>query len=77
MFLKMYHAVHLMKNPGLNLKEISKLVGYSNQRRFNESFHRVFGMSPLEWRKRKMDADIKPISQKTREFRQKCPKKRK
>ena len=75
--LKIHHAVYLMKNSGLNLKEISKLVGYSNQRRFNESFHRVFGISPLEWRKRKIDADIKQIWQKTREFKQKCPKKRK
>ena len=33
-------------------------------------------ISPLEWRKRKIDADIKQIWQKTRQFKQKCPKKR-
>ena len=76
MFLKIHHAVRLMKNPGLSIKEIGELVGYTDQRRFNESFHRVFGISPLEWRKRKMDADIKRIWQEIREFRQKCPKKR-
>jgi len=49
--LKIKHAVYLMENPGLSLKEIAKLVGYSNQSRFNECFHRIMRISPGEYRK--------------------------
>ena len=44
--LKIKHSEYLMKNPGLNLTEIANLAGFSDLRRFNENFHRVFGSSP-------------------------------
>ena len=48
--LKIKHSANLMKNPGLSLKEIARLVGYSNQSRFNECFHRIMVVSPSEYR---------------------------
>ena len=50
--LKIKHAIYLMKNPGLSLNEISRLVGICDQRRFNECFKRIFQISPSEYRKR-------------------------
>ncbi len=49
-YWKLRHAVHLMKNPGLNLKQIANLVGYTNERRFNECFHSILKISPTECR---------------------------
>jgi len=49
--LKIKHSVNLMKNPGLSFKEIARLLGYSCQSRFNESFHRIMVVSPSEYRK--------------------------
>jgi len=49
--LKIKHSADLINNHGLSFKEIAKLVGYSNQIRFNECFHRIMGVSPSEYRK--------------------------
>jgi len=50
MFLKVNHAIKLMKNIGLNVYEISNLSGFSNEKRMAECFHRMFGMPPGEYR---------------------------
>ena len=50
--LKIRHAVYLMQNPGMNLKEISALVGYEDRRRFNETFHRLLDSSPSDFRQK-------------------------
>lgn len=50
-YLKVKHAVFLMRNPGLSLKEIAIITGFSDQRRFNECFHRIFGTSPTRCRR--------------------------
>ncbi|MFX0135732.1 MAG: helix-turn-helix domain-containing protein [Candidatus Hodarchaeota archaeon] len=52
MLFKLKHTTYLMKNPGLSLSEISELVGFSDQRRFNECFHRFLGNSASECRRR-------------------------
>ena len=52
MKLKIEYACHLMKNPGLSLKGISGLLGFSDVHRLNESFHHVKGVSPSEYRRR-------------------------
>jgi AraC-like DNA-binding protein len=63
-FLKLRYAMHLMKNPGLRINEIGRLVGYSDPRRFNECFHRILGISPVECRKRVMNENINDIIRK-------------
>ena len=51
MILKIRHAVYLMDNPGLSLKEIGSLLGYCNKRRFSECFQRLVGVCPDDFRK--------------------------
>lgn len=48
--LKLEHARCLMKNKGLSLKEIARLVGFSNPIRFNEQFRKKYGISPGKYR---------------------------
>lgn len=48
--LKIRHAIYLFGNPGLSLKEISAIVGYSNEHRLVECFNRLLGMSPTHFR---------------------------
>ena len=49
-----------MDNPGFNFKEISGLVGFSSQQRFNECFRNILGISPTvfkdETRRSKYDS---------------------
>lgn len=59
--LKLRYAMHLMKNSGLRINEIGRLVGYSDPRRFNECFHRILGIAPVECRKRVMSENINDI----------------
>ena len=49
--LKLQRAIYLMQNPGLNLKEIQRIVGFSNIHHFNKSFQRHFNSSPKAFRK--------------------------
>ena len=50
MILKVRHAIHLMGNPGLSIKEIGGLVGFTNTHCLNRCFHRIFNISPSEYR---------------------------
>jgi AraC-like DNA-binding protein len=53
MQLKVKHAVKLMRNEGLNIREISSLSGFTDEKRMAECFHRMFGMPPGEYRLKK------------------------
>ena len=50
MILKINHAINLMANPGLSLKEIAGLVGFSNEKRFRENFKKLINIRPKEFR---------------------------
>jgi transcriptional regulator GlxA family with amidase domain len=55
MFLKVRHAIKLMQNKGLNVREISSLSGFTDEKRMAECFHRMFGMAPGEYREKHVD----------------------
>jgi AraC-like DNA-binding protein len=55
MHLKIHQAIRLMKSGGLNNREISLLSGFSNEKRMSECFHRMFGMSPGEYRRKNVN----------------------
>lgn len=44
-------AVQLMGDPGIKMYEIAERVGYSSQHYFSTAFKKVFGVSPIEYRK--------------------------
>ena len=46
MCCKVIHAIKLMKNHELGLKEIAYGSGFSNEKRFIECFHRIFACTP-------------------------------
>lgn len=50
MFLKVKHAIKLMQNKKLNIREISSLSGFTDEKRMAECFHRMFRMPPGEYR---------------------------
>jgi len=49
MEFKIRHALNLMKNSNLGLKAIAILSGFSNEKRFNECFHRFFQIGPRDY----------------------------
>lgn len=46
LFFKVKHSLILMMKDGLSLKEIANLSGFSNEKRFNECFQRIFSIPP-------------------------------
>lgn len=50
---RMEKAATLLKDSGLSVQEISEQVGYASQSKFAAVFRQVYGLSPLEYRKRK------------------------
>lgn len=48
--MKIEHAVKLMQNKGLNIREIASLSGFTEEKRMAECFHRMFNMPPGEYR---------------------------
>jgi AraC-like DNA-binding protein len=50
LFFKIKHSILLMQNKGLNLTEISRLSGFTNNKRFGECFIRAYGMTPKTFR---------------------------
>ncbi len=44
-------AVHLMADPAVKVYEVAEAVGYQSQHYFSRAFKRVFGRSPVEYRK--------------------------
>ena len=51
--LKMKTAAALLKNSSLNIKELSRQVGYPNPVKFSMEFKKFSGLSPLDFRKGK------------------------
>lgn len=51
--LKMKTAATLLRNSSLNIKEISRQVGYPNPVKFSGEFKKFSGLSPLEFRRAK------------------------
>lgn len=52
LYFKVLHAVQLIKNSNLTLREISSLSGFTNESRFQYCFKRVFHATPLECKKK-------------------------
>lgn len=50
LYFKLKHAIMLMRNEGLSIKEITFQSGFSSAKRFNDSFHRIMGCSPGNYR---------------------------
>jgi len=50
LLFKIMHAVKLMRNKGLGLKQIAFYSGFTCEKRFNEGFHRLFSISPSAFR---------------------------
>ena len=48
--MKVQNSINLMRNKGLNIREISSLSGFTDEKRMAECFHRMFGMPPGEYR---------------------------
>jgi AraC-like DNA-binding protein len=48
--MKLEHAIKLMQNSGLNIREIALLSGFTEEKRMAECFHRTFGMPPGAFR---------------------------
>ena len=54
LLLKVSHAIKLMQNKGLNIREIALQSGFTDEKRMAENFHRMFGMPPGEYTERKL-----------------------
>lgn len=52
---KMFKAVQMLKNSAMSVSEISKKLGFSEQFYFSRCFKQKFGLSPLEYRKSKIN----------------------
>jgi AraC-like DNA-binding protein len=48
---RMQMAARLLRDGGHPAREVSELVGYSNQKNFTRAFKRHFGVAPLAWRR--------------------------
>ena len=48
----MAKASELLIESEKSIKEISKLVGYSNQSKFSTTFFKIYNIMPLEYRKK-------------------------
>ncbi|MDQ0255927.1 AraC-like DNA-binding protein [Evansella vedderi] len=51
--IRLEQALHLLRYTDSTVKEIAKLVGYSDDNYFNKVFRKVVGISPGEFRKNK------------------------
>lgn len=49
MEFKVRHALKLMTHSDLTLGQIGRLAGFTNEKRFNECFHRFFGSGPKKY----------------------------
>jgi transcriptional regulator GlxA family with amidase domain len=55
MHLKVRNSIKLMKNSGLNIREISSLAGFTDEKRMAECFRRMFGIPPGAYRERNIN----------------------
>ena len=54
---KMKTAAALLKNSSLNIKEISRQVGYQNPVKFSGEFKKFSGFTPLDFRREKSEKE--------------------
>ncbi|MBE7026149.1 MAG: helix-turn-helix domain-containing protein [Ruminococcaceae bacterium] len=52
---KMFAAAQLLKNANMSIEEISEYLGFSDQFYFSKCFKQRFGMSPLKYKKSKIN----------------------
>lgn len=52
---RMSKAAHLLLYTDMTVKEIGSAVGYSNPNYFGKVFHRIYEMTPTEYREQKRD----------------------
>ena len=52
---RMRKAAHLLLYTDMTVKEIGSAVGYSNPNYFGKVFHRIYEMTPTEYREQKRD----------------------
>jgi AraC-like DNA-binding protein len=52
---RMRKAAHLLLYTDMTVKEIGSAVGYSNPNYFGRVFHRIYEMTPTEYREQKRD----------------------
>lgn len=50
--IRVKNAAELLRNPGINITEIAKVVGYSSATHFERVFKAVYGMTPSQYRKK-------------------------
>jgi len=51
--IQIHRAIHLMKNPGLNIQEIAGLTGFSDKYQFSKRFRKIVDISPSQYRQNK------------------------
>ena len=49
---RMERACALLRDPGMRVRRIAELTGYTSPSHFNRVFHQQFGLTPQEWRER-------------------------
>ena len=52
MYYRMNRAAELLKVSELTVNEIGKRCGYQNQLHFSRAFKTIFGLSPMQWKKK-------------------------
>jgi AraC family transcriptional regulator of arabinose operon len=52
----------LLETTFLSVKEVMAAVGFNDPSHFSRDFHRVFGASPREWRKRAQPSPLEPAA---------------
>ena len=55
MYYRMKQAAELLKVSELTINEIGKRCGYQNQLHFSRAFKNIFGLSPMQWRKKETE----------------------
>jgi two-component system response regulator YesN len=49
--VRITQALQILNNPSMKIYEVAEAVGYQSQHYFSRAFKRVFGRSPVEYRK--------------------------
>ena len=55
MYYRMNRAAELLKVSELTVNEIGKRCGYQNQLHFSRAFNTIFGLSPMQWKKKEKE----------------------
>ena len=55
MYYRMNRAAELLKVSELTVNEIGKRCGYQNQLHFSRAFKTIFGLSPMQWKKKEKE----------------------